>query len=485
MDDSLKAKTKNGIYWSFVNQVALNGMQFVVGIIMARKLSASDYGITALPAVFIAIANVLVEAGFSTALIRKSEVTERDLSTVFYYSALVGVVCYILLYIGAPFIASFYNTPILVSLIRVTALTFLWSPLITPQNVILNRNLNFKTKAKISIVNKCISAIVGVSMAYLGYGLWSLVVTGIVSSLLDLIMLWYAVKWIPKTSWSRESFSYLWGFGNKMLLSNLMNTIHSNIMSVLVGKFYSPVDLGIYNRANGYARMPYDQISGIVQTVAYPVLCKTQTSEESVLSAYRKMLKTICFVTFPIMFMLIGLAKPLIIVLITEKWADSILLLQLLCLSVMWGPVSSMISIFFQVKGRSDILLNVNVKKKIVGLLIMCVFLPFGLTMFCVGNIFNQIYVICTNMLAVKKISGLSLFDQLRDIKFSYLISLSMCGMILTLNLLLDNYYLQLIVGFCIGTSYYFIMAHLLKMEELKAVKIMIYNKKNKICSNG
>lgn len=482
MDDSLKSKTKSGIYWSFINQIALNGMQFVVGIFMARMLCAEDYGIAALPAVFIAIANVLMEAGFSTALIRKPEVTESDLSTVFYYSAIVGVMAYIIMFFLSPYIAVFFKTPVLVPLIRVTALTFLWSPLITPQNVILNRNLNFKTKAKISIVNKIISAIVGVSMAYLGYGLWSLVVSGVVSSLLDLIMLWSSVKWIPKTRWSKESFSYLWGFGNKMMISNLMNTIHSNIMPILVGKFYTPADLGIYNRANGYARLPYDQISGIVQTVAYPVLCKTQTSDESVMSAYRKMVKTICFVTFPIMFMMIALAKPLIIVLITEKWADSIPLLQLLCISIMWGPVSSMISILFQVKGRSDVLLKVNVRKKIVGLLIMCIFLPFGLTMFCIGNIFNQVYVIFTNMWAVKDITGFSLFNQLKDIGKSYLISLSMCGIVLALNMVIDNYYLQLLLGFGIGVSYYFVMAIFLKMNEVDIVKSMIYKKKNKLC---
>ena len=214
-NSNLKQQTKIGLYWSFFNNTATQLMQFVVGIVMARLLSPEDYGITALPAVFMAVAGIFISSGFCQALVRKPEITEKDLSTSFYYSIVMGLFMYTILFFAAPLIADFYNTPVLVPLIRVTALNFLWGPLGTPQGVILQRRLDFKTPARISIINKIVSAIIGIAVAYAGYGLWALVVSGMSSSLLGLIQTWWVVKWGPKERFSRESFKYLWNYGNK------------------------------------------------------------------------------------------------------------------------------------------------------------------------------------------------------------------------------------------------------------------------------
>ena len=219
---NLKQQTKKGLYWSFFNQFANYGMQFCVGIVMARLLSPSDYGITALPAVFMAVALILQNAGLADALVRKKDITEEDLSTSFYYSIAVGVFLYVVLFFSAPLIAVFYNTPVLVPLIRVTALGFLWGPLSTPQTVIMKRRLDFKTPTKISITTKVFSACVGIGMAFMGYGLWSLVVSGVLASFLGLILNLYAVRWFPKAGWSKKSFKYLWDYGNKIMASALL-----------------------------------------------------------------------------------------------------------------------------------------------------------------------------------------------------------------------------------------------------------------------
>ena len=217
MEDNLKGKAKKGLYWSFFNQFANYGMQFCVGIVMARLLSPEDYGITALPAVFMSVAMILQEGGLSDALVRKTDLKEQDISTAFYYSFGVGIFMYLVLFFAAPFIADFYKTPVLVPLMRVTALGFIWGAMGIPQNVILKRRLDFKTPTKIGITTKVFSACVGIGMAFAGYGLWALVISGFLSGLLYQILIWYKVRWLPTTKWSKDSFKYLWNYGNKMI----------------------------------------------------------------------------------------------------------------------------------------------------------------------------------------------------------------------------------------------------------------------------
>ena len=206
--DNLKKKTVKGLYWSFLGQFTNYAVQFIVGIVMARMLTPEDYGITAIPAIFMSIALIFIESGFSSALVRKEYLTEHDLTTAFIYSSLVGLTCYLLLFFAAPLIATFYNIPVLIPLIRISALTFLWGPLVTPQNVILQRKLDFKTPARITIINRVISGLLGIYTAYIGYGLWALVITNLSSSLIGLIQTWWAVKWIPRKKWSKETFRY-------------------------------------------------------------------------------------------------------------------------------------------------------------------------------------------------------------------------------------------------------------------------------------
>lgn len=245
-------------------------MQFCVGIVMARILSPSDYGITALPAVFMAIAGIFQDSGMAGALIRKENIEEKDYSTLFIYSIAMGIFMYAILFFSSPLIAEYFNTPVLTSLIRVTALTFLWGPIGTVQYVILKRKLDFRTPTKISIATKVFSAIVGIAMAYKGYGLWALVISGVLSSFLGLIIVAYTVKWYPKTGFSKDSFKYLWNYGNKMMASALLDTAYNNITPVFVAKHYSPADLGVYNRAQGYVAMPSQNVQGLYRMSHFP-----------------------------------------------------------------------------------------------------------------------------------------------------------------------------------------------------------------------
>lgn len=477
MTQTLKQQTKKGLYWSFFNQFANYGMQFCVGIVMARLLSPSDYGITALPAVFMAIAGIFQDSGMAGALIRKENIEEKDYSTLFIYSIAMGIFMYAVLFFSSPIIAEYFNTPVLTSLIRVTALTFLWGPIGTVQYVILKRKLDFKTPTKISIATRVFSAIVGIAMAYMGYGLWALVISGVLSSFLGLIIVAYTVKWYPKTGFSKDSFKYLWNYGNKMMVSALLDTAYNNITPVFVAKHYSPADLGVYNRAQGYAAMPSQNVTGVIQNVTFPVLSKMQNDNEALARNYRRMLRVTAFIVFPMMLMLSALARPLVITLITAKWESCIILLQIICFSMMWYPIHAINLNLLQVKGRTDLFLRLEIIKKIIGLAILVITLPQGLIIFCIGRIISSMVSLVINTYYTGKLINVGYFKQMGDLLPIFTLSMVMFGVILMSNHFIDNMYLQILVGGILGGAVYLGGAFLFKFKELDDVKYMFKRK--------
>ena len=477
MEDNLKGKTKKGLYWSFFNQFSNYGMNFIVGIVMARLLSPSDFGITALPAVFMAIASTIQDGGLANALIRKKEVTNKDLSTTFYYSICLGVVLYLTLFLSAPLIADFYHTPILVSLIRVTAIGFLYSPLITPQNILLRRRLDFKTLTKISLVTRVFGATVGIVMAYVGYGVWSLVISNLLAGMFTLLIAWLVVRWLPKYGWSKESFKYLWGYGNKFMFSAIIENLYSNIAPVFIGKYYSPAQLGIYNRAQGYASMPSQNITGAINNVSFPVLSKMQDDTEKLAYNYRRMLRLSAFVIFPIMLMLSALARPLVITMITEKWEHSIIFLQIMCFSMMWYPIHAINLNLLMVKGRSDLFFRLEIIKKITGISILLITLPMGLVPFCYGGIFSSMVALIINTYYTGKLIHIGYIKQMKDLLPIFSLSMFVWIVIHISNYFISNYIVQLIVGGSVGLIVYLGFAFLFKFDELNDVKYLLKRK--------
>lgn len=476
-EEDLKQKTKKGVYWTFFNQFANNGLQFVVGIIMARILSPEDYGLTALPAVFFAIAGVFIDSGFAQALVRKPEVSEKDLATSFYYSAIVGIVCFTFIFIGAPFIAEFYNAPILNPMIRVTALTFLWGPLNTPQNIILQRRLDFKTPARISVITKIIGSFVGITFAYLGYGVWALVIMSVISSLLGMVQTWIAVRWLPKERWSKDSFKYLWNYGNKIIATYLIDKVYTNIAPIFIGKYYSPADLGQYNRAQGYANLPSMQITNVLQSVTFPILSKLQENKEVMATKYRQMIKTSCFVVMPIMLLLAALAYPFVIILVGEKWAPCVIFLQLLCFRQSLFPMQMLNVNLLMVSGRSDLYLRLEIMKKVIGFPMMMITLPISVLAFVIGLFVLSLVNLVLNTYYTSKLIGLGFFTQLNDIKKTILLSVFVSAIVYYITLLLSNIYMQAIVGLSVGCIMYLGCSIIFKFEELNDVKYMLSRK--------
>lgn len=473
-DETLKHKTKVGLYWKFFEQFSAYGMQFIVGVIMARLLSPTDFGIAALPAVFIAIAQVFIDGSFGLALIRKPEVNEKDLSTSFYYSIVVGLFSYIFLFLLAPYIADFYDTPILTPLVRVTAISFIWNPLIIPQTVILNRRLDFKTPAKISIINKIISAILGISAAYYGYGIWALVIATVSSSFFGFIQTWLAVKWLPRAKFSKNSFNYLWNFGNKMMGATLLGTLYNNIVPVIVGKTIGVADLGFYNRAKQFASLPSSNFTGIINSVTFPVLSKLQDNEEQFAVQYRRMIKDSSFVVFPIMVLLSVLARPLVITLLTEKWEGCVILLQIMCFTYMFQPAQILNLNLLQIKGRTDLTLKLEIFKKIFFTIVILVAIKYGLVVLCVVDFLLTMVALVLNTYYTGKLINVGYFKQVKDLLPSLILSLLMALIVILLLKVFANDLTALIVCGLTGILVYFGMAKILGFSELDDVIYMI-----------
>lgn len=477
---SLKHKAKKGLYWKFLQQFSNYGVGLIIGILMARMLSPEDYGLTAIPAVFFAISGLFISGGFGVALVRKPELSEKDLSTAFYYSLCVGIVCYIVLYLLAPYIAEFYDAPILTDLMRVTAINFLYSPLGTPQSVILQRQLDFKTPAKISVVCQIFSGIVGIYLAYTGYGVWALAISGLASGILNIVILLVSVRWLPKTGWSNESFKYLWGFGNKMVGSWLIGTIYENIAPLIIGKFFSPAQLGVYNRALGYASIPSKNITNTIQAVSFPVLSKLQDDDSLLSYGYRKMIRLSAFFVFPIMLLLAAIARPLIILMITEKWLSCVVLLQIMCISFMWYPIHAINLNLLQVKGRSDLYFRLEIIKRAIGLIILISTLPFGLEAFCWGGVIGSIVSLVINTYYTGILINAGFIAQMKDISHILILSLVMYFVSYIISIQFINEWMQLCVGISIAVCIYILGATLFRFPEVKeAIQFIKKDKKN------
>ena len=475
--ESLKNKTKKGLAWSMIERFATQGVQFLFGIILARLLSPDDYGVIAMPLVFLAIAQCIIDSGFSTALIRKPELTEDDLSTAFYFNIGIGILCYAVLFFSSPLIADFYHTPILSSLLKVTALAVLFNPLCAVQQAILTRKIDFKTQAIVSLSGAVVSGIVGLYMAYNGFGVWSLVFQQVGGYVMRTILLWILGKWKPKRKWSWESFHYLWGFGSKMLGSGLLDTIYNNIYPIVIGKYFSAQDLGNYTRAQQFSSLPSSNVTGVLQRVTFPVLSSIQNEDERLAKNYRKILKLSAFLVFPMMLMLSAIANPLVRILLTDKWIGCVILLQIVCFQMMWYPIHAINLNLLTVKGRSDLFFKLEIFKKIMGVCIMFITIPHGIIWMVSGGIVSSMLSLIINTYYTGKLINVGYFKQMGDLLPIFGVSFVMWLIVHAIISLSSNLYCQLVLGISLGAIVYLIGAKIFLKAEFNDALSMVPDK--------
>lgn len=468
--DSLKHKAVKGVFWNAIDKFSTRGLQFVFSILIARQLMPSDYGAIAIMEIFLALAQTFVDSGFGNALVRKPDRTEADYCTVFYFNIVVAVICYLLLWAGAPLLASFYDLPELTKITRAVGVVLIINSLVGVQGAHLTIAINFKAVAKISIINSIVVGLFSLFLAWKGFGVWTLVLQHILSSVLCAIMTWLQVRWKPQLIFSWKSFKEMFSFGSRLLASSLLNTLYNNIYGLVIGKKYSAADLGEFSKATTFANFPAYNISGILQSVSYPVLSTIQNDLPRLSDYYRRLIKLTAFLVFPAMFGLAAVSDPLIRLTLTDKWEGMIFYMQILCLSYMWGPINAVNLNLLKVLGKSDYFLRVEIVKKIIAFTILIISMPFGVKVICVGNLVQALCSIFVTTYYTKKLIGYGIFDQLGDLFHVIVLCVIMGLAVLSLRLVFTNMILRLVVGIALGAVIYVSSAYYLRFSELKEV---------------
>lgn len=479
-ESSLRNKTIKGTFWSAADAFLGQGITFVVGIVLARLLSPEEYGMIGICLIFTTILNGIVDSGFSNAIIRKKEATNEDYNTMFIINMVVSIVLYALLYFSAPLISSFFQME-LTSIVRVIGLVLIINGLSLTQQTNLTKKIDFKTKTKASIVSAILSGVIGIGMAYSGFGVWALVAQLLSKQIVYTIALWILNRWIPNFHFSIESFKYMWGFGWKLLVSGLLNNIWNQLYQVVVGKFYNAATLGQYTRGREYANIFSANITSIVQRVTYPVLAEVQDEKERMVAAYRKVIKVTMFVTCVCMISLGAVAEPLIYCLIGEKWHQAATFLPLICISMSLYPLHAINLNMLQVQGRSDIFLYLEIVKKIIAIGPLCIGIFFDIYWMLIGSIVTGFICFFLNSYYTGKKLGYSSWKQLKDIAPSYGVALVIALAVYFLKYLPLSHWVILPMQIIVGVLAFFVVCEITKLSEYIEIKNIALSAVNKI----
>lgn len=469
---SLKQKTFKGVIWSAVERFSTQGVQFVFSILLARLLTPNDYGMIAMLTIFLAICQTFIDSGFANAVIRKIDRNEKDMATMFFFNIGMSLVCYAIIYFAAPFIASFYKMDELTLILRILALRLIIQSFATIQATNLTIRIDFKKQAKISLSAAILSGIVGIGFAYKGYGVWALVIQSLFSSTFSSILYWVVVRWHPQCFFNKESFKSLFSYGSKLLISGLLDTIYNNLYPLVIGKFYTPAQLGAFAKADHFSQFPSQNVMRILHRVSFPVLSTLQNDPQRMRSCFLKFINYSALIIFPLMLGLLALSKPMTLLFLTERWSEMIPLLQILCVAMMWYPVHAINLNVLQVLGRSDLFLKLEIIKKILGLTTLLITLPISITAMCVGQIVNSILCLFINTYYSRKFINAGIVEQMKFLFPTLLNSATMAAIILAINSLLpqDKYALQIGIGLTVGTLYYFATNYLFNRNICKEI---------------
>lgn len=423
----VRQQSITGIKWGAVQQFSSQLIHFVLGLLIARILLPEDYGIIGMLAIFMSISQSIVDSGFSQALIRKIDRTETDCSTVFYFNIVVGFILYLLLFISAPYIALFYEMPVLKDIIRVYSLTIFFNSLAVVPRALRTIAIDFKSQAYASMIASGVSGIVGLYLAYNGFGVWALVWQSILGTVLSVLLIWIYARWKPSLSYSWQSFQSLFSFGSKLLLSSLLHRLYSNMSLLLIGKYYTPAELGTYTRGEHLANLPTSNITNLLQRVTYPILARLQNDDERLITIYRKYVKMTSLVVFFIVMFLCATAKPIVTILLTEKWLKAVPFFQIFCLSSLFHHIIGVNLNLLKVKGHSDLYLKIEIVKKVIIFPILFLAIPFGPMAICwVSVIYTQVDLICDTYYS-GKLFGFGYFSQLHDIRKYLIVAVLAC----------------------------------------------------------
>lgn len=478
MEGDIKKQLLKGTLWNVIEKITVKSASFVISIILARLLTPEDYGIIGMLLFFIMLSNIFIESGFVKALIQKKDRNEVDFSTVFYFNLLISVLLYLALYVSAPFVSDFYNESRLTDLLRILSLNIIIGSINIVQRAKLMIDMDFKSLAKINFAGTMVGGAAGIAMAYCNYGVWSLVGQNIFTTLIMTVAFFKYTRWYPKLCFSVHSFRILFKFGSKLLIAGSLASIFNNISTVIIGKVYKSGQLGLYTRANQFTEMIAWTINDVMGNVTFPVLSQLQDDRDKLVDVYRKSLFYTSLITFPIMILLAIVAKPLIIVLLTEKWVDCVPLLQILCFARMLTPLSAINMNVLNAIGRSDLFMKVDLIKIPLDLILLIIAIPFGVKAIVISNLISTVVSFFINTYYPGKLLGYGAMQQIKEYKKLILSLIVMSVLVLISQTLTGNVYIQLIAGSIVGIVSYFYMSLLFGLIDKNVInKIKNYKK--------
>lgn len=469
-----KVKVVSSLFWILLEKGGSQGIQFIIQIIIARLLLPEDFGLIALVSIFILLANVIVQSGFNTALIQKKHVDKLDFSSAFYMTLGLASLIYIILFFSSPFIAGFFSMPGLSQVLRVLGLTLFFGVFNSIQNAVIAKEMAFKLLFISTSGAMVISGMISVIMAFKGFGVWALVMQQLLSQCLTTIILWNVVKWRPGLLFSFDRIRILFSFGWKVLISSLMDTLFDNLRSLIIGKLYSPLTLGYYNRGKQFPSLIVTNISGSIQTVMLPTLSLHQENIKKVKSMIRRSIVTSSFLIFPMMIGLVVTAEPLVRLLLTEKWLPAVPYLQIFSFSYALRPVQTANLQAIIALGRSDISLKLQILKNVFGLVALLIAINYGVHAIAISGLIATIFAVIINMYPNRKLLDYTYKEQIFDIAPSLVISLLMGGVVYIVKYLNVANSFVFVLQVFIGIFTYLILARLMKIEAYKYLKTTI-----------
>ena len=444
---NLKSLTFNGVKWYLLGDGSNIIANFFIGLVLARLLTPNDYGTVGVYGIFFALANIFINGGFSMSLIHKREITDVDCSTAFWTNVVAGILIYIIFFFTAPLIAVFFNISILTDIIRVSAIGLFIGSFTVVQTTLFNKRVDFRTTSVIRFTSSVFAGIFCIFLAYKGFGAWSLVLQGLTAGIISTVLLWYFSSWRPAFVFSWVSFRELFSFGGRILGTRLLECISGQSTSFVLGKKFSPSDLGYYEKGASYARLVSTSLSNALFGVSFPVLTKVDNPDTLVV-IYRKYMKVTSMGIFFLMLLLFALGRPIIVFLYSSKWEFSAVLMQIVIWALMFSHIIGINNSLFNVKGRSDILLKLQIYKTVIQLSLLILAIPFGIYAVCFAEVIYYQIAIALCGHETKKIIGYGYIDQIKDLApYLFLSILSVVPAILLTFTTLPNIVIILLGG--------------------------------------
>ena len=474
MDDSVRKQLVHGMFWNALEKFLLQGVSFFIGIVLARLLSPSDFGLIGMLTVFLLVINAFVNSGLNSALVQKHVCTALDYSTVFTVNLVISIVGAIILFFAAPYIAAFYHEPILTPITRVIGINVVLSALNIVHRSQLTIKVDFKSLAQINVISTIVSGIVGIVMAYTGFGVWSLVGQSLMSTVCGLILFPVYSKWKPSVKFSMESFRQLFGYGSKLLVTSIYSVVISNISTLFIGRTYSSKDLGFYTKANQTPNTISNFVYGILGSVTFPVMSEIKEDKERMVRLYKKALFTTALFVFPFMMLFCMLSRSFIIIALTEKWLPCLTMMQLYCFARMFTPLSALNISVLNASGRSDLFMWMDLSKAPLILGALAITIPISVEAIVWGNTIVTVICFFINSYLPGKLYGYGAFSQLKDWRYIILSVVLMCGVVYAYSLFVTNMWLQFFGGGIIGVLAYAFFCHIFKLIDYKSLFQMI-----------